>query len=119
MAFNLDLVTRGGVLHDSVESSVFVRAVLNSSDGSISFLKTVHSLHNITITEFMLEFVVSGVRVLYFVLVLVFRVRIIVDGLVVEIVSVSIVMDRYCVMDGYFVVNRNSVLNGSSMVNGS
>lgn len=43
---------------------------------------------------------------------------IIVDGLVVEIVSVSI-GSRHCMMGGHFMVSRNSVVNGDSMVNRS
>lgn len=54
---------------------VFVRTVFNSPDRSISFLNTVHSLHNVTITELMLELVVTGVRVFHFVLILVLRIR--------------------------------------------
>ena len=48
---------------------------------------------------------------------------VIVDGLIVRVMSVSIVMDRYCVMDGDFVVgggymmHRDSVMDGRGVVN--
>lgn len=53
---------------------VLVWTVFNSPNWAISLVKTVHALHDVTITDLVLELVVSGVRVLNFVLILIFRV---------------------------------------------
>lgn len=53
---------------------VLVWTVFNSPNWAISLVKTVHALHDVAITDLVLELVVSGVRVLNFVLILIFRV---------------------------------------------
>lgn len=52
--------------------SLLVRGILDSSDGAISFVQTVLALHDVTITILVLVLLVTGVRVFYFVLILVF-----------------------------------------------
>lgn len=54
---------------------MLVRAVLNSPDRSISLMQSVDSFYDVTVADLVLELVVTSVGVLYFVLVLVLRIR--------------------------------------------
>lgn len=53
---------------------MFVSGVLHSTDGTVSLVQAVDSLNLVAIAGFVLELVVAGVGVFYFVLELVFRV---------------------------------------------
>lgn len=58
-----------------VESVVLVGGVFDSADGAIRFHKGVFTLDYVSITSFMLGFVVTGVRIFHPVFEFVFRVR--------------------------------------------
>lgn len=64
--------------NDCVESIVVVSGVVNSPSGAIRFGNSVVTLNYVTISGFVLWFVVSGVRILYSIFELVFGMGIVV-----------------------------------------
>jgi len=66
--------------NNSVEAIVIISGVMDSTDGTISFMEGVGALYYITITDFLLGFLVTGVCVSYSVVEFVFGISNIVDS---------------------------------------
>lgn len=54
---------------------MLVSAVLNDPGGAVSFVERIEAMHDITIADLMMALIITRVRVFYFVVVRVFRVR--------------------------------------------
>lgn len=51
--------------YNSVESIVIISGIMNSTDGTVGFVKRIRTFYNITITNFLLGFLISSVCVSY------------------------------------------------------
>ena len=79
-----------GLFYNSVKTSVVIRGVMYSSKSTVGFSNSVISFNYISITNFMLGFVVSSVMVIYFIVKFVFRSSIIVLTFVSRWVSIGV-----------------------------